>query len=177
MRKIIYSLVVAAITLTGNAQENHNKHCNCETKNVQAVFNDKAKDQTILVRENFSGEFISDPLAFVEQRLGIENLIAPGKEYEVKFGTKKGSLTAVFSEDGKLVETHQKFRNILVPVDVMATIYEQYPGWTMVRNTYTASGKADQVDHEKYRITLKKGAKTKRVNISPKAASTAIAAN
>jgi len=137
-------------------------------------------DNVFIVRENYSGEFSENPVKFMKENFDIQSYISyldlkkgtdvqksNNESYDVTFSTNKGDLVAKFSKDGELVETSQNFKNILVPSNIREELYTNYKGWNMVKNTYTASGKSDQLDKEMYRIKLKNGNKSQIVKIAP----------
>jgi len=137
-------------------------------------------NNAFVIRENYVGEFSKNPIKFMKENFDIQNFISyldqkkstdfqksHYESYRVTFSTNKGYLEAKFSKDGELTETAQKFKNILVPSDIRTELYTNYKGWNMVKNTYTASGKSDQIDKELYRIKLKNGNKSQIVRIVP----------
>ncbi len=137
-------------------------------------------NNSFIVKENHAGEFTKNPIKFMEQNFDIQNFISyldkkkstdlqksHYESYRVTFSSNKGHLEAKFSKDGELTETAQNFKNILVPLNVRRELYTNYKGWNMVKNTYTASGKSDQIDKELYRIKLKNGNKSQIVKIVP----------
>jgi hypothetical protein len=134
----------------------------------------------VMVEENYAGEFSKDPIKFMKENFDIHSFISYLDEhsnsglqkrdhdyYRVTFKTDKGDLVAKFSKDGELEETSQSFKNILVPLNVRRDLYANYKGWNMVKNSYTASGKSDQIDKELYRIKLKNGNRSQIVKIVP----------
>jgi hypothetical protein len=135
---------------------------------------------SVLVNENYAGEFSKNPINFVKENFDIKSFISyldgqptidPQKShyesYQVTFSTNKGYLNAKFSKDGDLEETAQNFKNIALPLNVRRELYTNYKGWNMVKNTYTASGKSDQIDKELYRIKIKNGNRSQIVKIVP----------
>jgi len=135
---------------------------------------------SFIVKENYVGEFSKNPIKFMKENFDIKSFITylDGRKstnlrktdyesYGVTFSSSKGYLEAKFSKDGELTETSQTFNNILVPLNVRRELYTSYKGWNMVKNTYTASGKSDQIDKELYRIKLKNGNKSQTVKIVP----------
>jgi hypothetical protein len=143
---------------------------------------DSYLDDSFLVKveENYAGEFSKDPIKFMKENFDIHSFISFLDEqsnsglqkrdylyYRVTFKTDKGDLVAKFSKEGELEETSQKFKNILVPSDIRRELYRSYKGWNMVKNTYTANGKSDQIDEELYRIKLKNGNRSQIVKIVP----------
>jgi hypothetical protein len=135
---------------------------------------------SVMVDENYAGEFSKNPIEFMKENFDIHSFISfldqhksnglqktDYEYYQVTFSTNKGDLVAKFSTDGELEETSQNFKNILVPSDIRRELYRSYKGWKMVKNTYIASGKSDQIDKELYRIKLKNGNKSQIVKIVP----------
>jgi len=135
---------------------------------------------SFIVKENHVGEFSKNPINFMKENFDIQSFISfldrqnrsnlqktDYESYRVTFSSDKGYLEAKFSKDGELTETAQNFKNILVPLNVRRELYTSYKGWNMVKNTYTASGKSDQIDKELYRIKLKNGNKSQIVKIVP----------
>ncbi|MCJ7757025.1 MAG: hypothetical protein MUP24_02680 [Gillisia sp.] len=146
-------------------------------------------NDAFIVRENYAGEFSENPVKFMNQNFDIKSYISylelkrsmdPKKShnesYEVTFSTSKGDLVAKFSKDGELVETSQNFKNIVIPSNIREELYASYKGWSMVKNTYTASGKSDQIDKEQYRIKLKNGNRSQIVKIVPNRAGSDVVA-
>ena len=137
-------------------------------------------NNAFIVRESYAGEFSANPIKFMKENFDIQNFISyldqkkstdlqksHYESYRVTFKSNKGHLEAKFSKDGELKGTEQKFNNILVPLNVRRELYTSYKGWKMVKNTYTASGKSDQIDKELYRIKLKNGNRSQIVKIVP----------
>jgi len=137
-------------------------------------------NNAFMVTESAAGEFTKNPINFMKANFDIQNFISYLEQkkstdlqkshyesYQVTFSSDKGYLEAKFSKDGELTETAQNFKNILVPLNIRRELYTNYKGWNMVKNTYTASGKSDQIDKELYRIKLKNGNKSQTVKIVP----------
>jgi len=135
---------------------------------------------SVMVDENYAGEFSKNPIEFMKENFDIHSFISfldqhksnglqktDYEYYQVTFSTNKGDLVAKFSTDGELEETSQNFKNILVPSDIRRELYRSYKGWNMVKNNYTASGKSDQIVKELYRIKLKNGNRSQIVKIVP----------
>lgn len=137
-------------------------------------------NHSFIVNENYAGEFSKNAIKFMKENLDIQNFISyldqkkstglqksHYESYDVTLTSNKGYLNAKFSKDGELEETAQNFKNILLPLNVRRELYTSYKGWNMVKNTYTASGKSDQIDRELYRIKIKNGNRSQIVKIVP----------
>ncbi|AVR45889.1 hypothetical protein C7S20_11855 [Christiangramia fulva] len=124
------------------------------------------------VKETYTGEFIQDPIAFMKANFDIQNFIEEneGEDYDtylVSFSCSKGSLHANFNKEGDLVNTSQKFINILLPHEIRQEVYRNNIGWTVTKNKYVASGNGDRLEKEKYRIKLEKDGQKKIVKLDP----------
>jgi len=177
---IIYSLFLFCI-VSVNAQEV------TKLKATTVTFDPFVTDvisyldnNAFIVKESVAGEFTANPIKFMKANFDIHNFISfldqkkstdlqksHYESYRVTFSNSKGYLEAKFSKDGELTETAQNFKNILVPLNVRRELYTNYKGWNMVKNTYTANGKSDQIDRELYKIKLKNGNKSQTVKIVP----------
>lgn len=125
---------------------------------------------SVTVRENYTGEFEKDPLAFMKNNFDIREFISQlqGKDYEsylVSFRSRKGELQAEFDKVGNLLSTNQRFENIALPLDICHQLYREHKGWTMVKNVHIASSKKDVVNKDLYRITMRNGKEKKNLKI------------
>lgn len=137
-------------------------------------------NHSFMIKEDYAVEFSENPINFMKENFNIKSFITylDGRKstdlqksyyesYQVTFSSNKGYLDAKFSKDGELEETAQNFKNILLPLNVRRELYTSYKGWNQVKNTYTASGKSDQIDKELYRIKIKNGNRSQIVKIVP----------
>lgn len=127
---------------------------------------------TVEVKETKAGEFIADPLEFVQNNFKIHDFISAveGKNYnsyQVTFNSTKGSMEANYNSYGELLTTSLNFKDVIIPAELREKIYVDYRGWSMVKNKYVASGKSGKLDKEVYHIKMKKGNKTQKVKLQP----------
>lgn len=126
-----------------------------------------------IVNESYIGEFHKNPIRFVSEKFDFIAFLdaVTNKdefdEYLVTFKTSKGFLEALYSDEGEMVSTYQRFQDILLPSAVRNQLYLENKDWTMVSNKYVASGKSDRIDKEVYKIKLENGNKRKTVKIVP----------
>lgn len=76
--------------------------------------------------------------------------------FSVKFSEKNGFISAVYDRDGKIVSTHENFKNVALPKAVRNSAYLEYPDWTFEGNAYSVF-----YDHRKgakklYKVQLRK---------------------
>lgn len=122
------------------------------------------------VNEAYAGEFENDAIGFMNAYFDIDNFIASVEDkdyiaYQVSFVSKKGQLVADFDDEGKLKQTSQRFKNILLPADLREELYRDHPGWTMIKNVRTGHGKNGLLEKDMYRIKLKNGNSRKTIKI------------
>ncbi len=132
----------------------------------------EGEDLKYVVLEEYSGQFLKNPITFMRENFDIQPFIEQMKgenydSYLVEFRNNKGYLEANFNSKGVLLGTAQKFRNIPLPLAVSRQILTDHTGWAMTKNLYVATGNGDAIDKEFYRITLKNGKNTQNIKIVP----------
>ena len=117
MKKLVYLLLLAGIG-TGQAQVIQLDEARVDAKAVKITSN--GEDLKYGVVENYKGQFHQNPIAFIKEKFDIHSFIEQVKGrhhdfYVVEFKNKKGYLEANFDEEGTLLGTAQKFKNITLP--------------------------------------------------------------
>ncbi len=174
MRTLIVLLLLVGFISTSQAQQ----ITELEEAKVNFALNpikisSNLEEYTFIVEESFAGEFIKNPIAFMKENFDIKAFITSidndkYDEFLVTFKSSKGYLEANYDKDGTLVETSQRFKDIVLPLNVRRELYKNNIGWTMVQNKYMASGKSDRIDKEVYKIKLENGKKSLNVKIDPR---------
>ncbi|MFD1096264.1 hypothetical protein [Salegentibacter chungangensis] len=172
---IFYSLMVCFIAAgTVNAQEiTELEETKVVYKPVKHALSPDLNAVSISIEEEYAGEFLEDPLAFLRENFDIQDLIdqTADKDYDtytVVLNHSKGFLRANFDDEGKMIKNDQVFRNILIPRDLIIALYKQHKGWEIVKNKYVASGNGDRVDNAFYKIKLTNGNETRRLKLEMK---------
>lgn len=141
---------------------------------IKGVTNVEGYD--LIVKENYRNQFQENPVKFCDENVDIQSLIdfAASEEYddyEIVLTTRKGSIKAVYDDEGNLERTQQKFKNVLLPRNIRHDLVRDHNGWSMTANKYVASGKENKVHKEKYLIYLQNGDASKKLKIKPTIAS------
>ncbi|HSM63554.1 MAG TPA: hypothetical protein VK833_06420 [Gillisia sp.] len=128
---------------------------------------------TFVVKENYAGEFIKDPIGFMKENFDINSFIAAVNnddydEFLVTFKSAKGYLEASYDDRGNLLKTSQRFNDIVLPLNVRRDLYSNHKGWTMVQNKYIASGKGERINREVFKIKIKNGNQSQNIKIDPR---------
>lgn len=124
------------------------------------------------IDKEHAGKFTKNPIEYVKNNFNINKFIAEIENqdydsYKVNFRSSKGFLNANYDRDGNLVSTFQQFKNVYMPKEIRDALYNNYTGWSVLKNKYVASGKLDQIDRAEYKIRLERGNKKQNVKLSP----------
>ncbi|SFS99848.1 hypothetical protein SAMN04487906_2420 [Zhouia amylolytica] len=76
--------------------------------------------------------------------------------YKVFFEHTNSMIIATFDEEGKIVRSYEKFKNVLLPPAIRNSVYQKYPGWTLHKDIYLVSYYVDKDTKKQYRIQLRK---------------------
>lgn len=120
------------------------------------------------IKENSTGEFEKNPMAFMEKHFNIHSLINQIGDrgydtYRVVLKSRKGALNAEYDKAGTLLYANLKFTNVLIPYELQRKLYQDYKGWEMVKNQHIAKEKEGVAKIDFYRVKMKKGNKTKNL--------------
>lgn len=170
MEKLVIFIAFALSAVICNAQEVIElEEAKIELSPVSDLTN-SGNSFLVNVEESYIGEFEKDPLAFVKDNFDFKDVIAEiGNDdyslYQVRFITQKGELKVHFDQDGKKLGHFLRFKNMLVPVELMHQLYRDNKGWTAVKTLHYAT---EYGNHQKdfYKITMKKGNQTRKLKIN-----------
>lgn len=81
--------------------------------------------------------------------LGFEN-------YLVIMETAKGSLTATYNKNGKLLTVIENYKNVKIPNEVIYSIYKSFPRWHIIKDKYLYSQKEGDIIKKEYNLKIKK---------------------
>ncbi|MGA8854535.1 MAG: hypothetical protein WB492_10205 [Christiangramia sp.] len=173
MKKIITLILVLGWVLTSYSQKVIQLE---ETKlnfepTAKIVFEDY-ENGIIKVKENYATQFQADAIAFIKENFDIVQYlnyqnVAPEEIIIVTATSSKGRLIATYDGRGNIIKTYQKFNDIALPYDVRNEVFANHIDWTMTKNRYVATGELDQIDNQKYIITLERGKERKNLKITP----------
>jgi len=88
-----------------------------------------------------------------------------GDFYRVYFYIPEGTLVAAYDRNGKILYTIEKYKDIALPPDVLASVAERFPGWTIAKDVYKVSFDVKSGAVKQYKIVLKNGKETIRVKM------------
>lgn len=85
--------------------------------------------------------------------------------YEVIFEQSKSRIIANYDSQGKIISSFERFYDIMLPPDVMAAIYEQYPNWTVHKDVYLVSYYRFRDVKKIYKVQIRKNKLKKNLKI------------
>ncbi|TBW26786.1 hypothetical protein [Gramella sp. KN1008] len=174
MKTLIFSLLFIVATSLGHAQKiTELEEAKVGFAPLDVEISEDGDSFTYTVNESYAGEFVKDPIAFMKSNFDIKNFIATYGDrdynsYHLTFKSGQGFLKADFNRTGEIVRTYQKFKNVVLPLDVRRDLYLANKGWTMTENKYVASGRGDLLKKEYYKIKLENGSRSQTIKLDPR---------
>ncbi|WP_299111321.1 nicotinate-nucleotide adenylyltransferase [uncultured Winogradskyella sp.] len=84
--------------------------------------------------------------------------------YNVSFYIPKGYAVATYDEDGQLLRTIERYKNVKLPLAVIEAVAERFPNWSIDKDIYKVSYSEPKWESKKtYKLKLTNGEKTIRV--------------
>lgn len=104
-----------------------------------------------------------------------ENFVAYdlGKDYEgnetylVTMDLKDGSLAATYDEKGKLIRVVENYKNVVLPSEVIYSIYKNFPEWTIVNDKFLYSQTEGDIIKKQYNVKIKKNKDVRKLVVHP----------
>ncbi len=88
--------------------------------------------------------------------------------YSVTFYLPEGYVLAVYDQDGKLLRTAERFKNIALPTVVSKAVAQKYPGWAITKDVYLVSYEDGSGAEKLYKLVLENNNKHLRVKVNEK---------
>lgn len=85
--------------------------------------------------------------------------------YNIAFFIPEGRILAAYDNEGKLLRTVERYKNIKIPNAVRTSVLERFPGWTISDDIYRVSYTDTKGAKKTYKLTLKNGDKTVKVKM------------
>ncbi|MFV5688423.1 hypothetical protein ACM55M_07330 [Flavobacterium sp. ZT3R25] len=89
------------------------------------------------------------------------------EEYLLVMSTKKGTLSATYDENGKLIRVVEEYKNVKLPSEVIYSIYRAYPGWAIVNDQFLYTQKEGDVIKKQYNVKIKKDNEIVKLVVRP----------
>lgn len=170
---IFYSLLICFIATAQSQEITELKEARVILNPVSEKLTGNVDELTFNVKEKYTGEFMENPLGFMKNNFNIWSFIEPfDKKYDsylISFKTSKGSLNALYDDEGELKRHNQSFKDVVLSRKIMVDLYRDHKGWTAVGNKYIARGHGDQIKKAFYKIKLVNGNRKQTIKIEQQA--------
>ena len=87
------------------------------------------------------------------------------ESFKVVFNSIKGSIIATYDNNGKILTTKERFRDIKLPEPVRTYVFKKYPKWSLLGNTYLVSYQSDKDAKKIYKVQIGKDNLKKNLKI------------
>ena len=88
--------------------------------------------------------------------------------YSITFYLPEGYVLGVYDQNGKLLRTAERFKDISLPSTVRTAIAKRYPNWGISRDLYVVNYKDDSGAKMVYKMVLENGRKRLKVKTNEK---------
>jgi hypothetical protein len=88
--------------------------------------------------------------------------------YFISFFIPDGEILAVYDQNGKIIRTAEKYKNVALPQDVRTSVVKRFPGWSISKDAYLVTYSAEQGGNKVYKLVLENGDKRLRVKTNEK---------
>lgn len=96
-----------------------------------------------------------------------------GKDYEgyetylVTMEVKNGSLAATYNENGKLIRVVENYKNVVLPSNVIYSIYKNFPDWMIVNDKFLYTQTEGDIVKKQYNVKIKKNDDVRKLVVRP----------
>jgi len=88
--------------------------------------------------------------------------------YTVSFYIPDGKIVAVYDDNGQIIRTIEKFKDIALSDGIKTALLDRFPNWIVTDNVYRVTYSEDKGAKKIYKLTLKNGDKKMRVTMNDK---------
>ena len=102
---------------------------------------------------------------FIAYDLGKDN--EDYDEYLLVMQIKKGTLAATYDEKGKLIRVVENYKNVVLPSQVIYSVYKKFPGWTIVNDKFLYTQEEGDIIKKQYNLKIKKNNEVRKLVVRP----------
>ncbi|HTL07399.1 MAG TPA: hypothetical protein VL307_04040 [Chitinophagaceae bacterium] len=88
--------------------------------------------------------------------------------YFVSFYIPEGEILATYDNNGKLLRTAEKYKDIALPQQVREAVIKRFPQWGITKDVYLVNFFQDQNAKKVYKLILQNGDKRLRIKVDDK---------
>lgn len=88
--------------------------------------------------------------------------------YFISFFIPQGEILATYDQDGKLLRTAEKYKNVALPKAVTKAVMDRFPQWIIAEDAYLVNYYEESGAKKVYKLTLQNGDKRLKVKLNEK---------
>lgn len=86
--------------------------------------------------------------------------------YSVTFYIPDGYIVAAYDDNGKLLRTIERFKDVKLPMDIRNKVMKKFPNWAIASDVYTVKyDSKDGIAKKQYKMKLTNAGETIRIKI------------
>lgn len=149
---------------------------------LNAEISEQGDSYVFKITESASKKFAKDPIGFMKANFDIKGFISHTAKrnyhsYLVTFISNNGSLEADFDKKGTLLETRQKFNNVILPSEIRNDVFSNYKGYSLTQAKYSARTKGEILTKAIYSIRVENGTEKQNLKIDARNNGIGVAVN
>ncbi len=90
------------------------------------------------------------------------------QDYFISFFIPQGEILAAYDQDGKLLRTVEKYKDMALPTVVRKSVIDRFPQWSIAEDTYLVNYSEAEGGKKVYKLTLINGDKRLKVKTNEK---------
>jgi len=164
---IIFLLVFGFLTSSYSQKKPPKEEGKMDVINLPEIVIKKAgADFSVYIPDkNPDSNIKRDEEKFIAYDLGKDN--EGYDEYLLVMQIKKGTLAATYDEKGKLIRVVENYKNVLLPSQVIYSVYKKFPGWTIVNDKFLYTQEEGDIIKKQYNLKIKKNKDVRRLTVRP----------
>ena len=147
MKNLIIGLIITGLTTVGFAQEKVIALEEVEVLGVNYKYLDALGEGDVAI-----------PVKVLEQKVAtfdlksLEGYEDDAEDYYVNFKIPQGKILAVYNNDGVILRTSERFKDIRLPLAVSNAIVGKYPGWRIDGDIYQVNYMRNKKIRKTYKL-------------------------
>ena len=87
------------------------------------------------------------------------------ESFQVVFKQSNGKIIAIYDNDGQIVKSYERFKNVILPREVLTNIFMDHQGWEINKDTYQVTYNRGKEAKKVYKVQLRKGELKKNLKL------------
>ena len=178
MKNVIIGLLLIGLTSLGYAQNMNNKLSEMDLAQLSNFDMDGISSlSSNSLNSNYlykvQDESMSVLVRTLEEKASNFNVKKSKKfdgdinPFKVVFKVPNGSIIVTYNNDGEILSSLERFKNIKLPEPVRVSIFKKYPNWSLISNSYLVSYNKDENVKKEYKVQIGKDNLKKQIKVDP----------